>query len=35
MLPTVVPAAMLKEKETALGVPMATEPKFLLAVVPV
>jgi len=35
ILPTVVPAATLKEKETVLGEPMATEPKFWLAVVPV
>jgi hypothetical protein len=35
ILPTVVPAATLNEKETVLGVPMATEPKFWLAVLPV
>ena len=34
-LPTVVPAAMLNERETVFGEPMATEPKFWLAVVPV
>jgi hypothetical protein len=35
MLPTVVPAATLNERETVFDVPIATEPKFWLAVVPV